>query len=116
MRSKNFIKGLNLGNPLFFRLSRNSQKYGETENLYLADFYFSFVIPRMMMFVCATCEIHVRSTPEESKMALDEGIIIDVSSHGEKCWAIFYHCKVGLLITNKFSRPLWQISEIANTA
>ena len=57
------------------RLTRNSQKYGETENLHLADLFFSFVVTRMMMFVCATCKIHVCPTPEESKMALDEGLV-----------------------------------------
>ena len=57
------------------RLTRNSQKYGETENLHLADLFFSFVVTRMMMFVCATCKIHVCPTPEESKMALDEELV-----------------------------------------
>ena len=57
------------------RLAKSSQKYGKIENLHLADFYFSLVVTRMMMVVCATCKIHVCPTPEESKMALDEELV-----------------------------------------
>ena len=63
-----------------------------------------------------TCMPHSRREQNGPGRGISSTAVIDVSSHGEKCWAIFYHCNVGLLITNKLSRPLWQISQNANTA